>query len=389
MSQQNQSTDLDKRIEIIFKRPTEELLSPWEISNFINQFSSNYYKNELLISISKAINSGTPVENIFILDDSFKINTSYSKLDAIDLNKASEILYLYHMGKPVSLFPNRKIYSINIIFNVFRTFNEIIYKLIHKRIAKKQLHNFINSPNDKSMLNNLSDLKDLAYNLLSKSNLREKNNEIEKAYGAAVNRINKFDDEQIDIDLMQDSFFEKDYALLKNEKYKNLESKYFSSFFREFNNNSRPVVGIYYPETNKIQILCVNHINKTKRDSRFLDLKQFSHNSPYEVIILVGTGIILPLMKEIKYHLDERKLTKQKKEVVSTGIALDNHLNEIYSELETILLDTNSSDFDNIELDYLKTKIVETKNNNDNKINEPIRKYGFSLSSVVTKTKSS
>ncbi|PKQ89371.1 hypothetical protein CXK86_20180 [Paenibacillus sp. BGI2013] len=389
MSQQKQSTDLDKRIEIIFKRPTEELLSPWEISNFINQFSSNYYKNELLISISKAINSGTPVENIFILDDSFKINTSYSKLDVIDLNKASEILYLYHMGKPVSLFPNRKIYSINIIFNVFRTFNEIIYKLIHKRIAKKQLHNFINSPNDKSMLNILSDLKDLAYNLLSKSNLREKNNEIEKAYGAAVNRINKFDDEQIDIDLMQDSFFEKDYALLKNEKYKNLESKYFSSFFREFNNNSRPVVGIYYPETNKIQILCVNHINKTKRDSRFLDLKQFSHNSPYEVIILVGTGIILPLMKEIKYHLDERKLTKQKKEVVSTGIALDNHLNEIYSELETILLDTNSSDFDNIELDYLKTKIVETKNNNDNKINEPIRKYGFSLSSVVTKTKSS
>lgn len=389
MFEEKLSTGLNKRIEIIFKRSTEELLSPWEISNFINQFSSNYYKNELLISISKAINSGIPVENIFVLDDSFKINTSYSKLDLIDLNKASEILYLYHMGKPVSLFPNRRIYSINIIFNVFRTLNEIIYKLVHKRIPKKRLHIFINTPIDKSVVDIISELKDLAYTHLSKFGIREKNHDIEKVYDTAVTRISNFDKEQIDVELMQDGFFEQDYSLLKNEKYKKLESKYFSSFFREFNSNSRPVVGIYYPETNRIQILCVNHINKTRRDSRFLDLKQFSHNSPYEVVILVGISIVLPLMKEIKYHIDERKLTKQRKEVVNDGISLDSRLNEIYTELENVLSDTNFSDFDNIELDYLKTKIVETKNNNDNKINEPIRKYGFVLSSIVTKSENS
>ncbi|WCM60000.1 hypothetical protein [Paenibacillus polymyxa] len=116
-----------------------------------------------------------------------------------------------------------------------------------------------------------------------------------------------------------------------------------------------------------------------------LDLKQFSHNSPYTVDILVGISIILPLMKEIKYHLDERKLNHQKKELLEEKATLENQLTDIYAELEAVYTETNFSDFDNIEFEYLKTKIIETKNNNDNKINEPIRKYGFFLYNINTK----
>lgn len=137
MFQETINANLEKRLDITFTRQNDELLSPWEISHFINQFSSNYYKNELLISISKALNSGIQAENIFVLDDSFNINITYSKLDIIDLNTTRGIKQLYHLGKPVSLFPNGHIHAVNIIFHFFRTLNEIIYKLTHKRITKK------------------------------------------------------------------------------------------------------------------------------------------------------------------------------------------------------------------------------------------------------------
>lgn len=48
-----------------FKK-TVTVLSSWEVSYFINQLGSQYYKLELLNSISLAINQGLVPQNIFV-----------------------------------------------------------------------------------------------------------------------------------------------------------------------------------------------------------------------------------------------------------------------------------------------------------------------------------
>ncbi|WP_135557380.1 hypothetical protein [Paenibacillus cymbidii] len=220
---------------------------------------------------------------------------------------------------------------------------------------------------------------------LQKRGVKETIEEIENTYNSVLNRITTFEKEQVEVDILSDSFFESNFSLLKQDKYKKLESKYFTAFFREFNSNSRPVVGIYHPDTNQMQILCVNHINKTKRDSRFLDLKQFSHNSPYIVEILVGISIALPLMKEIKFHLDEYKLKKLSTRIDEETATLNQRLEEIYKKLETISTDKGLTSIENVKDEYLKSHIEETKNNNDKKINEPIIKYDFLLTNIIIK----
>lgn len=383
----NESIDTrpNQKVKIMFQRNNNELLSPWEISHFINQFSSNYYKNELLISVSKALNSNIPAETIIILDDSFNINTSYSKLDVIDLNTIQGIKQLYHLGKPVSLYPNKKIYSINIIFLFFRRLNEIIYRKIHKRLSKFTLEKSITDSMTSHIREIIEELKHSSYLFLQKRGIKGKVEEIDKTYADILNRINNYEKEQIDVEIMGKKFLEEDFSLLKHENYRRLESKYYTSFFREFNNNSRPVVGIYYPDSNQIQILCVNHINKTRRDSRFLDLKQFSHNSPYIVEIMVGISIAIPLMKEIKYHIDEYKLRKRKVRLDEDTATIDYNLEKLYKELENITTDKGITAVENIKNEYIKNKIEETKDSNDKKINEPIKKYDFFLTDIIVK----
>lgn len=378
-------TKTNQKIQIFFQRNNDTLLSPWEISHFINQFSSNYYKNELLLSISKALNSNIPPENIFILDDSFNINLSYSKLDIIDLNNTKGVKQLYHLGKPVSLYPNQRIFFINLIFYFFRTLNEIIYRIVHTRISKDCLEKYITPSKDADLKKIISELKDLSYLFLQKRGVKDKNEDIENAFKFTMSRIINFEREQIDVEILRKNLDNNDYSSLEQDKYKRLESKYFTSFFREFNNNSRPVVGIYYPEIHQMQILCVNHINKTKRDSRFLDLKQFSHNSPYMVEIMVGISIAVPLMKEIKYHFDEYRLKKRKEELDGETAYLNLKLEEIYKKLENITTDKSLTAIENVENDYIKTKIEGTKNSNDKKINEPIKKYDFFLTDIIVK----
>ncbi|MFW3441990.1 hypothetical protein ACN9J6_10705, partial [Aliarcobacter butzleri] len=114
---------IDKKIEFTLKQEVEKKLSPWELSSFINNFNTYYYKNELLNTIAIALNNGISAENIIIFDESFKLNRIYNKFVNISL-KDKNIKYLYTLGKPVSLFPNENIFIINLIFKYFRNINE-------------------------------------------------------------------------------------------------------------------------------------------------------------------------------------------------------------------------------------------------------------------------
>ncbi|WP_133051127.1 hypothetical protein, partial [Ruminiclostridium hungatei] len=100
--------DLSNRVSLEFVRDREGLLNPWQISNFIGRLSSYYYKIELINTVALALQYGVKPNSIFILDESFKASQYYNNLYDINLF-SDDILHLYNIGKPISLFPNRTI----------------------------------------------------------------------------------------------------------------------------------------------------------------------------------------------------------------------------------------------------------------------------------------
>ena len=62
------------RIEVKFQSTDEKPLSGFQLPEFMNNLSKYYYKLDLINEISRYINEGSEVKNIFIISDSFEVN---------------------------------------------------------------------------------------------------------------------------------------------------------------------------------------------------------------------------------------------------------------------------------------------------------------------------
>ena len=130
--------DEETRISIRLKRKSDIVPSPWEIGNLIDNLSRYYYKMELLNVISKAISNNISPKNIFILDESFKLNQGYNNLDTMSITDI-KIKSLYTIGLPISLYPNKNVFMLYMIFKTFRRCNEEIYKYTKKFVTRDEI----------------------------------------------------------------------------------------------------------------------------------------------------------------------------------------------------------------------------------------------------------
>ncbi|MGH0487823.1 hypothetical protein ACQVPJ_26130 [Bacillus mycoides] len=380
MFQEKQLKDYSNYLSVTLKRDKDDLLSSWQISNLLSQISSQYYKNELLNTISLALNDGIQPENLFILNDSFHINNSYSKLGILNLNNSPDIKSFYHLGRPTSLLPNEKLFKIALVFDCFRQVNE---KLSNQKVTsmnKDLLLDFttaIHSNND--LLNILDEIKTHAHNCLKNedTNRVQTIQKINKVITDSQTEFEKYENNKLTLDLMIDDIKNKMYDTSQNKKYKELETEYFNIFFSKFHNLKRPIVGIFYPESNKIQILCSNFINKKNRDERFLDIKTISHNSPYLIDFIIGTSIALPLLKVLILIKEKNKLNKKNQQLDLTAPKTDQELDYMISQLSTLAEATENKASQTIDLPYLKDKIIESQEQNNEKFKAPLNHYGF------------
>ena len=104
--------DNTKIISLQIKQGREKKLYPWEVSTFLGKFNTYYYKSEVINTIAIALNQGILAENIMVFDKSFNISNQNSKLSYLSLTD-SDIKYLYYIGLPYSLLPNKTIYLLN------------------------------------------------------------------------------------------------------------------------------------------------------------------------------------------------------------------------------------------------------------------------------------
>lgn len=299
--------NISHKTEVGLVRKSDTQLSGWELGNFLSKMAIYTYKFELINTISLALQNGIDPKNIVILDHSFELNTSYSNLDYIYLD-SRDIVQLYRIGRPISLFPNDEIFKLNILFKFIYSINENFKENHIRRIPIESLCKYFNkfSASDAgSIISSFYNDVVEAYNLKNDEKLLAKINNIFKEIEKITNKYcsDIFERELIDKQLRNN---ESRAGKYNSEIY----SEYFEQFYYYLMNTLRPVVGIYYEEDKKIQILCVAHINRKLRNETFFDIKNISHNSPLEIIIQLGTAATVLL--GIVYKCDENRRTREK-----------------------------------------------------------------------------
>lgn len=296
-----QYKDLSIKVHLKILREVDTPFTPWQFSNFISSFNTYYYKFELIDTIAMALNKGINPENIFILDKSFESGFTYSKFDVLNLNK-NGIYDIYKIGKPISLLPNDKIYEIYFAFKVAQEVSEILKKShqkkrFHSDLIKTLINNyssvsFINDAEEEVLSSGL--VEDKIRQLLS-----NRFNQLRNEYRGYLN--NKHVIKSIK-GVITYNGLPKDI----DKNTRDIIDKYFNKFFNSFSRVSRPVIGIYYVELEKVKILCNAHINKKRMNNTVLELASLTHKSPH-LLEFIG-GVFLPKLVDVVINKDRRKL---------------------------------------------------------------------------------
>ena len=264
------------RISFIFKKSTNDILGVWEIVRFIDDFFESYYKCDLLNCLSSALMLGIDPSDIFLLDQSIRINRSSSAYSLNHISLSSEIIddniyQLYTIGKPKSLQPNDAIFLLNRVFHYSREINKFLTDHKYSSIG----YHFVSSFSSSVLTDKISYHEFLT---ILRSN--------------AVKQLGYFKDDRNDIykkhvdsidAIIHKAKIEYDNHSAKTDFTKNELSGYVNSFFSSFKKIKRPVMGIYYRSLQMIQIFGLTHINNDYNASNFLDLKTMGHSSEYSL----------------------------------------------------------------------------------------------------------
>lgn len=300
--------NISKRVGIKFKQKTCKILSPWEISSFISNFNTYYYKSEVMNTIGIALENGVNPKNIIIFDESFKLSNQYKNLNIINCN-SNELQYLYTLGKPISLFPNKMIIFIHELFDNFRKINEFLYQANKKHLPIKTINKYYSVFSTEGKQGVIEMLRVDASLLLK----NVKDQDIHKRFDKMISKMDKYantiDENWSSINDIEHQLKSDDFKFVKTSN--RLYQQYFRKFYSLLTNVPRPVIGVYHENNQKISLLCRAHFNKNERNAVTLDLKSISHNSPIEGL-LVGGAAIYSTIKDEKRKDEIHEFNKNK-----------------------------------------------------------------------------
>ena len=361
------SMNNDNKINIKLKRNRDDMNS-WEVNDFLNRLSNLSYKYEILNEIGMRINDGLKPENIVIISNSFDFTLKYRSLKnrrKINLLKESDVITLYHLGRPISFFPNNYIYRFNFIFQVFREVNELLRKYKSNRLGKDLLYQYANY-----------DLNDVILKIKEDTirNIKEKNNDIDNSFERKLeniinkynSKINTYENDRLEFDKvlnLKDHEIEDDYK----EKYYYIEGKYFNAFSKLFSKLDRPIVGIYDENKKSIEILCINYIYRSDNSDNGVEIREITHNSPLLFNLLISATMcpaIYGLIKSIQVNNENAKIESSNSKLKSEQYK---KIDEIERDLKDLKTSLPISNIDSMNDSYFKDILVDIKSSLENK----------------------
>lgn len=353
----------DKKVRVCLRRNTDEVMSAWEISNFIANFNSYYYRIELLNSIDKAMRDGVEPSNIFILDESFKLNRSYNKLSHLDLEHDLE--HLYYIGKPVSLFPNERIRSLYLIFKYFRLVNEILFDARVTRLKSDYIGYLFTEASRSNFIDSLKKLFNSAESLIDSKDNSSRQRLI-RLNDSFISEWRLYERDMVSTNEIINILSE-DYTKDIPNEYIDTVNRHFESFFKYLIKIPRPVICVYNEQDNTVEVLSRAHINISERNNSFLDVQEISHNSPLKTLIDGGLGLYSTLNDE-KRKNELHKLEKRKLELEVDNLEKDSQIKNmelIMKELQIRQLmnqihSERVESMKTIDNPYVRKRMIET-----------------------------
>ncbi|MED2692239.1 hypothetical protein [Bacillus toyonensis] len=333
-----------------------EHLKSWRVTDFVDKISFLNYKKEIINEIHRLLDNGVKSHQIIIFDKSFSIHKRYEYLGKHNLKSETGVKNLYHLGKPISLYPNKRVYA---IYNVFEVFSKLYTAFNAEGIIlkKDELHEFINEAIDNITNENISIEKLKKYINVSLKRVKDKkryetlNKKCEDLFERLEKKNIKVNNEIDEYILMENLLKDnslKESTLEKQERYNHLKKKYIDKFGSLFINSTRPIVAVINEELNRIDILGVNFIKRNSFDERQVDLKEVKHNSPFTICFFAGYALL-----NLIHQVYANKLDKQKLE--------DDYSDEELEDLEAEYADENDileNDSTN-NADELRIQVIE------------------------------
>lgn len=377
-----------KRIELKLKSEDSKPLSGWQLQEFINNFSKGYSKLDLINEISRLINSGEKPENIIILNKSYNINnnayTYLQGLNEIDLNKASMVEHFYHLGMPFSMYPNKKIKEIEIIFSLYKDIYQIFNSENIPVIGKNKLKSYINLDIDKAIIEIEKDSKEVLNKLktFDENLLITINNKLIKTINSKKEEYITYKNDKdkiLKFIKIRDLEFKK---LPDKEKvlYLDMQSKYYNHFFRLLRDVDRPIILRYEEKSNKLHIIKKEYMLNDVENDNFLDYKDYSHNSPFVITIIAGISIVSIVGLLYKGTKQEKLNCEKAEENKKIEESIDQSIKDLILEL------SNSPDLNQVnevEDKFIKDNLVNLKEKINENTEKTLERRGINGDNVV------
>lgn len=282
----------------------------WNIPNLMNAVFSVYYKGILLSEIAKEIKNGTNPEDIIVFSndiDYFK-NSTNSISDIIENDcffqetplTSENIEFYYKRGEIYSIFPQKEIELIRLFCKVYGMYDKLLrtYKIADQGLKSRKLRYAFKIFTDSGIEASMDYLKDTTQRLFNNKRNKKKilpdilyiHNFFEQEYKSLISKkCIQFDEitnyiKKDDISIKYaDDFVYNNYML----------------FYKYITWNKIPLVGVYSKANNTIKFIS-NDIFKGSESRYYLDIKNFSHNSPYDLTI-IGDPVIISILASLLY----------------------------------------------------------------------------------------
>jgi len=343
---------IGKQIEVTFTQVEDIAIFPWEIGYFVNRLNTFYYKDEVLNSISAAINSGVSPENIFMLDRSLPFNQIWANLDILDLSTTG-LAQLYKIGNIASLVPNIRLQRLSIMLSLYRSINVFLRANHVRPYFLAGMNEIWAMVKEGSVANGVDALKNRVEGTFRKRRM-EKSDSIEELFGNYNRQFIQLDTEIAEITRRLSGLEAGiDLSIVSRKLTKRLYNKYYGYFVSQFDKMARPLIGVFYPEENKVRILGRALVNKRAVNYTTFQLLEARRRSPMVEVFIAGATMITTVLQEERNQekhekemeiLDAqlRKATAEAKtaeiEQLSKKIRLYQQLNEIAQESDVLAI---------------------------------------------------
>lgn len=363
-------------------------ISSWEVSHFTNKISTCIYKTDLINSIAMALKMGINPQNIFIMNNSLKLNHSYSNISEWNLN-TSDIDIMYSIGRPIGLKPSRKVMELNLMFELLEEMNQVMYKKVRCKMK--------------------TNTRIEAYQML-----------IKEGYEAAAQFIYEACMEKIVLHtVLYDSGYlenvvdknkEKYYAYRKDEEIlddldfkivcrqtnireieKNMIGKYYLRFYEYLQKLSRPIVGIYNKDTDEIKVICSDYFEKCSDHNTKIRFHNTSDNFHSTYVIESGLAVRFFVSEEEESdEMIELEKEKLKLEVNSNDIMKDVHRIQMYQkeindrrQMNEAVREEQRKGLEGLFESFEKDRLMELYDNNLRQYKKILQNGNFKMKSQV------